>query len=44
MFANQSPTAVAAQLGERLKLARLNADLTQTEVAERAGVSAKTAS
>ncbi|GAB5453559.1 MAG: hypothetical protein Hals2KO_38870 [Halioglobus sp.] len=36
-----SPAAVAALLGERLKQARLNADLTQAEVAELAGVSRK---
>lgn len=36
-----SPSALAEELGQRLKLARLNVDLTQTEVAERAGVSRK---
>lgn len=37
----KSPLAIAEELGERLKQARLNADMTQTEVAERAGVSRK---
>lgn len=41
MINNHSPQAIAEQLGERLKLARLNANLTQTEVAERSGVSRK---
>ncbi len=36
---NQKTTA--AELGERLKQARLNLDLTQVETAERAGVSRK---
>ena len=34
-----TPTAIAEELGERLKRARLNRDMTQSEVAERAGVS-----
>lgn len=34
-----TPTAIAEELGERLKQARLNRDMTQAEVAERAGVS-----
>ncbi|WP_226701884.1 helix-turn-helix transcriptional regulator [Microbulbifer elongatus] len=38
----QSPLAIAEELGQRLKQARLNRDLTQLEVAERAGVSRKT--
>lgn len=33
--------AIAAELGERLKQARLNTDMTQAEVAEQAGVSRK---
>ena len=37
-FAQQSPAAVCETLGERLKQARLNQDLTQTDVAEQAGV------
>jgi putative transcriptional regulator len=36
-----SPSAVAQALGERLKQARLNADLTQAEVAAQAGLSRK---
>lgn len=39
---NENPVAIAEQLGARLKQARLNADLTQTEVARQAGVSRKT--
>ena len=37
----ESPAAIAETLGQRLKQARLNRDLTQIEVAERAGVSRK---
>ena len=37
----KSPSAIASELGERLKQARLNADMTQTEVADQAGVSRK---
>jgi len=37
----KSPTTIAEELGERLRQARLNSDLTQVEVAERAGVSRK---
>jgi putative transcriptional regulator len=37
----KSPAAIAEDLGNRLKQARLNADLTQVEVAEHAGVSRK---
>ncbi len=36
-----APSAIAEQLGERLKQARLNADMTQIEVADHAGVSRK---
>jgi transcriptional regulator with XRE-family HTH domain len=36
-----SPSAQAEQLGERLKQARLNANITQVELAEQAGVSRK---
>ena len=36
-----TPAAIAEELGERLKQARLNRDMTQSEVAERAGVSRK---
>ena len=38
----KSAAAIAAELGERLKQARLNQDLTQAEVAELAGLSRKT--
>ena len=37
----QSPAAIAEALGERLKQARLNRDITQAEAAELAGVSRK---
>ncbi|WP_105103048.1 helix-turn-helix transcriptional regulator [Microbulbifer pacificus] len=37
----KSPAAIAEILGQRLKQARLNRDLTQLEVAERAGLSRK---
>lgn len=37
----KSPAALAETLGQRLKQARLNRDLTQQEVAERAGLSRK---
>jgi len=39
MINDMSPAALAAQLGQRLKQARLNANLTQDEVARRAGLS-----
>ncbi len=39
---NMSPTAIAEELGHRLKQARLNANLTQTEVASQTGLSRKT--
>ena len=38
---NKSPSAIAEELGARLKQARLNADKTQVEVAELAGVTRK---
>ncbi|WGL99609.1 helix-turn-helix transcriptional regulator [Arsenophonus sp. aPb] len=38
----KSASAIAAELGERLKQARLNHDLTQAEVAEMSGISRKT--
>ena len=42
MIANtKSPAALAEELGQRLKQARLNADMTQAEVADIAGVSRK---
>ncbi|MFC3393760.1 helix-turn-helix transcriptional regulator [Brenneria rubrifaciens] len=40
-IASQSPAAIAEALGERLKQARLNSNLTQTEVAALAGLSRK---
>ena len=39
---SMSPAAIAAELGHRLKQARLNADLTQAEVASRAGLNRRT--
>ncbi|RLB69756.1 MAG: transcriptional regulator [Deltaproteobacteria bacterium] len=41
-FENMSPVAIAEELGRRLKQARLNADLTQAEVALRAGLNRRT--
>lgn len=41
-ISEKSASAIAAELGERLKQARLNHDLTQAEVAELAGISRKT--
>lgn len=41
-FDNMSPRAIAEELGDRLRNARLNADLTQAEVASRAGLSRPT--
>ena len=38
---NQSPAAIAAELGERLKQARLNIDMTQSEVGNIAGLNRK---
>ena len=42
VFEKMSPTAIAEQLGERLKQARLNTDLTQAEVASRTGLNRRT--
>jgi putative transcriptional regulator len=39
---NMSPDAIAKELGDRLKQARLNNDLTQTEVASRTGLNRRT--
>jgi putative transcriptional regulator len=39
---NMSPAAMAKELGNRLKQARLNADLTQAEVASRSGLNRRT--
>lgn len=41
-LAEMSPIAIAEELGDRLKKARLNADLTQAQVASHAGLSRKT--
>jgi putative transcriptional regulator len=41
-FENMSPFAIAEELGNRLKQARLNVDLTQAEVASRAGLNRRT--
>ncbi len=37
----KSPAAISEELGERLKQARLNANMTQLALAEQAGVSRK---
>lgn len=42
MSMEKSASAIAEELGERLKQARLNSDLTQFEVAALAGVARKT--
>lgn len=42
MHREKSAFALAEELGERLKQARLNCDLTQAEVAELAGIARKT--
>lgn len=42
MTSINSASAIAEELGERLKQARLNSDFTQSEVADIAGVSRKT--
>jgi len=39
---SMSPSAIAEELGARLKQARLRADLTQAEVASRAGLNRRT--
>lgn len=39
---NSSPAAIAEKIGNRLKQARLNADMSQVEVAQQAGVSRRT--
>jgi len=39
---NMSAAAIAKELGNRLKQARLNADLTQAEVASQAGLNRRT--
>ncbi|TRW48387.1 helix-turn-helix transcriptional regulator [Aliidiomarina halalkaliphila] len=40
-MSTRSSSAIAEELGQRLKQARLNRDYTQEQVAERAGVSRK---
>ena len=43
MISNRmSPVAIAEELGDRLKQARLNADLTQAELASRTGLNRRT--
>ncbi len=42
IFERMSPIAIAEQLGERLKQARLNTDLTQAELASRTGLNRRT--
>lgn len=42
MTLGNSASAIAEELGERLKQARLNNDLTQAEVAELVGIARKT--
>ena len=42
VFDKMSPIAIAEQLGERLKQARLNVDLTQVELASRTGLNRRT--
>ena len=41
-FKKISPTAIAEELGNRLKQARLNANLSQAEVASRTGLNRRT--
>jgi putative transcriptional regulator len=38
---SKPPAAIAESFGKRLKQARLNADMTQVDVAEQAGISRK---
>lgn len=38
---NASPNAIILELGDRIKTARLNADLTQQALADKAGISLK---
>lgn len=40
-FNSSTPHAIAKELGDRIKTARLNADLTQKELAKKAGISIK---
>lgn len=41
-FKKMSPSAIAEELGNRLKQARLNADLTQSEIASQSGLNRRT--
>ncbi|HDY84907.1 MAG TPA: XRE family transcriptional regulator, partial [Methylophaga sp.] len=41
MISNESVATLTEELGERLKQARLNQDLTQAELAKRVGVTRK---
>ena len=41
MKSNQTPAAIAEVIGERIKQARLNANLTQQQVADNAGITRK---
>lgn len=41
MFNGMSPAAIAAELGERLKQARLNQNITQSQLAEHVGITRK---
>lgn len=40
-FDSASPYAIASELGDRIRTARLNADLTQQALAQKAGISIK---
>jgi len=42
MLDKMSPAAIAEQLGDRLKQARLNSDLSQAELASRTGLNRRT--
>ena len=42
MLSKMSPVAIAEELGSRLKQARLNADVTQAELASRTGLNRRT--
>ena len=41
VFSDVTPHAIATELGDRIKVARLNADFTQKELAEKSGLSLK---
>ncbi|XPF95738.1 helix-turn-helix transcriptional regulator [Colwellia sp. RE-S-Sl-9] len=41
MFDELTPHAIANEMGDRIKMARLNANLTQKELAKKSGVSLK---